>query len=147
MKFNKATLLKRVEDEIVAIANQAKADYEKQVERYEEAQRQWLDSKKPVLLKEAAEALLKRLKSNQVIEYPDLDRFRTDRYGRNSEALHFQHDKPKKPDACPSKQVQDLEALRDFLKLVNDEEVTTNGLIDSGFRNIAAILRPVLSCS
>ena len=142
MKFNRVALLeaidRSIEKEQIALTD---ADNAAMV-MYEEAKHDWLHSKKPEKLRIAAQRVVTLVDKGELVVKSDLTPLQTSRYDGGSH--HFSMDKPKpiQQNTC-NPTIKKLEALRDFLQLATDEDVTTNGLNESGFRNIGALLNSV----
>lgn len=139
MKFKTQKLLDVVESEIARRTTEAEEKYAAAVSEYEQAKAEWLDSEHPDELAKAARRLLDKLRKGRTATPDDLRGFK---YGRYGNSRVFRSRKPVKSDATfqPSGTAP-LENLRTFLLTVADEEVSSTGLRDVGFRNIAGILR------
>ncbi len=143
MKFSKQTLLKAVESEISRRVKAAEAAYRANLAEYAQSKADWLASEHPAALAEAAKAVVAKVRRGQVVEPNDVKAF--DGYAHRGHGHLFYGTKPERDTKNRQPNVATLEALRDFLATVSDNEVTSSGLREVGFRNIAAILRSAAS--
>lgn len=140
MKFKTADLLAAVEAEIKRRTTVAEHAFAKAQEDYAKGKAEWLASNHPTALSVAAKRIVEKVRKGRVVTITDLADFDTQSYRGPRHA--FTWNEPKRDStkgATP--QLDKLESLRDFLKAVSDDEVTSTGLREVGFRNIAEILR------
>lgn len=142
MKFSKKALLKAVDTEIAARTKAAESAYQTAVQEYEQAKVEWLASEHPAALAATAKAVAEKIRKGRVVTADDLKAF-----GRRSykEDHAFSGVRPNPETRLRKPNVAKLEALRDFLATVTDDEITSTGLREVGFRNLADILRKAAS--
>lgn len=135
MKFNRETLLKSIDDRIAQLKSGAEKAFVEETEEYERLKKEWLESDHPTYFLRAADELIKKARSG-LIRREDLTPFEVGYRGEAREEV-FRHDRPtyREPN------VKNLVSLRDFLRSVTDEEVSSSGLRDVGFRNIAHLMQ------
>ena len=140
MKFKTADLIKACEAEI-ARRNKAadKAFADAQI-AYAKGKADWLTSEHPTALAAAAKKIVEKVRKGRIVTEADLSEFDTSRYNGPRHAFTWQQPKRETTKGA-SANLDKLEALRDFLAAVGDDEVTSTGLREVGFRNIAEILR------
>lgn len=137
MKFNKSALLAATEKAIEAELDRIDAIQAQDVVTYEKAKADWLKSKKPKELKAAATLILGRIERGEVVTPHDGKAFEK---WSPSNYFHESEPDPERAKKLCNPRIRKLEALRDFLTMVTDDEVSTNGLNESGFRNVGSVL-------
>lgn len=138
MKFRTAALVKIVNDEIASRISAAEADLAGAEAEYEREKQEWLASEHPQALATAARSIVEKVRKGRLVTHDDLGAFGG---GYRSANHAFSAIKPEQKTKGRQPNVAKLEALRDFLAAVSDDEVTSSGLRDVGFRNIGEIIR------
>ena len=141
MKFNRTTLIASIDAEIVSRKERAEADFQKALAEYEKTKVKWLASEHPQALSDAAKAVVNKVRRGHVVTADDT-RALASRY---SDSHTFDGVEPSRATKCRQADTAQLQALREFLETVVDDEVTSSGLRDVGFRHIAQILRAAAS--
>lgn len=138
MKFNRIDLMNTIENRIAEAYSTANEKYHEAVKEYEYAKDQWLASDHSQYFVDEADKL-KGKALREVITTDDLKPFGYSWSDHPARQYVFSASTPKyrKPD------VDTLNQLLEFLRAVTDDEVSSSGLRDVGFRNIAQILRNV----
>lgn len=145
MKFNTTTLRKSVEAEIKRRHAEANKTFKEAQAAHDKAKAEWLASDKPQVIAAAAKRVAEKARRGRVITPEDLRDLSVERWS-NSPRNFFDYPEPERSKVTgATARVETLEALRDFLAAVADDEVTSTGLREVGFRNIAQILRAAAS--
>lgn len=136
MKFKRTTLINTINEQVVRAYADAQKVFEEDLRKYEEAETKWLCSEHREYFIDVGEALGKKARSAEVITREDLKPFQID-WSSNARNHVFNFTFPvlREPD------VSALQNLASFLETIADDEVSSSGLRDVGFRNIAQILR------
>lgn len=134
MKFNRMNLIKSIDENILIIRADARKKYDDAFTEYYDAEREWLASEHPAYFIEAAKELIRHADA-EVVTHDTLAPL-SNTYGSPAREHVFSRREPKyvEPD------VDELQNLRNFLADVTDEEVSSSGLRDVGFRNLARIM-------
>lgn len=138
MKFNRIELINTLENRIAEAHATANKDYSEAVKEYEAAKERWLNSDHGQYFLNEADKL-KEKAFQKVITTEDLEPFE---YSWSSSYARHHVFSAKLPTP-PKVNTDTLIHLLVFLKTVTDDEVSSSGLRDVGFRNIAQILRSV----
>ena len=129
MKFNRETLISTIETRISELVTEAEQAHAEAKVAYEKRKQEWLESEHPRYFGDEAEKLAAKARGGEVITSDTLSPFD---HGWRDEA---------KEHLFTGEEPSYLSNLRDFLQSVTDEEVSSSGLRDVGFRDIARILR------
>lgn len=136
MKFRTADLIAFVEKEIEARTTAADGLTEKTLQTYREARADWLASGKPERIRAIAQRLSEKVRKGRIVTEDDVAEILENRHTQDT--IYFRGgSEPKKKEPI----LGNLPALRDFLKTVADEEVSTSTLATVGFTKLAAIYR------
>lgn len=141
MKFNTATLKKSVETEIKRRHAEADKTFKDAQAAHAQRKAEWLASEHPQILATAAKRVAEKVRKGRVITPADLRDLDPDTWTRGERHAFAEEEPTRKSVSGATARVETLEALRDFLTSVADAEVTSTGLREVGFRNIAVILR------
>lgn len=136
MKFNRETLISTIETRISELVTEAEQAHAEAKVAYEKRKQEWLESEHPRYFGDEAEKLAAKARGGEVITSDTLSPF--DHGWRDEAKEHlFTGEEP----SYREPNTEALSNLRDFLQSVTDEEVSSSGLRDVGFRDIARILR------
>ena len=136
MKFQTKALLSAIDREIARRDKATEKKNAEERERHAKARREWLDSGAPEQLREAFKRLGEKLRRGGVVTTDDVRPFAPRWSGEEKITLA--------PDAKPTVHTTNygnLLNLREFLKTVSDPEVSSAGLRDVGFRDLAGLSR------
>lgn len=138
MKFNRIELINTLENRIAEAHATANKEYSEAVKKYMAEKEQWLNSDHGQYFLNEADKL-KEKAFQKVITTEDLKPFDCSwsSYPARHHVFSAKLPTPQKVDTGT------LSYLLKFLKTVTDDEVSSSGLRDVGFRNIAQILRSV----
>lgn len=140
MKFDTAALIQICDTEIEARTRAAEEAFAAAEAEYEQSKAAWLASDHPAALASASRSVLEKVRKGRIVTVDDLKVFGSGRWdGGGNHA--FTGIKPERKTKGRQPSLGQIQALRDFLGTVTDAEVTSSGLRDVGFRNIAAIIR------
>lgn len=143
MRFNTQKLLAAVEAEIARREKAAEEAFSKAVEEYEAQKAEWLASDHPAALRDCARLVVEKVRKGRIVTPDDVEPIASDRY-RAPRHLFYAVE-PKRETEKRKPNVSRLNDLREVLLAVEDDEITSSGLRDLGFRNIGDILRSAVA--
>jgi len=132
MKFKTIELIARIDDLIAERIKRADDKHAEDVAAHESFRAQWLDDHGPAYV-EFANRIKEKIRKGRPIVQGDLPQ---GVIGRYREFATFQSSNPPKHQAA---QIGDLTTLKAALSAVSDDYVTTTGLREVGFRDIAML--------
>lgn len=133
MKFNRTALIARIDSEIKRRTDDAAREDKRKAEQAIKDREVWV-LKHADKAKKAAQSITARLKKGEPVTWIDLGLTNGGGY-RDWPAGESDGSSPTDP------RTGQLTSLRRFLELVGDDEVTSSGLRDAGYRDLASILR------
>lgn len=137
MKISTKKLLATVEAAIKAEDAEAKRRTREAREKYDKAKADWLASDKPQQLGDHAKAIASKARRQQVITRKDLANLDADGFNGRARDLVFDASEPTPVEP----RYGSLVALRDVLKTVTDEEISSTTLREMGFMRLERLLR------
>lgn len=140
MKFKTADLLAAVNAEIKRRTTAADKAFSDAQDAYAKGKAEWLASEHPAALATAAKRIAEKVRKGRVVTETDLLDFDTRSYSGPRHAFTWLEPRRETTKGA-TPYLDKLESLRDFLMAVGDDEITSTGLREVGFRNIAEILR------
>lgn len=136
MKFRTDHLISRIETIMAERMRRTQELKEQDAREAQEARDTWLREMQPHWT-EFGVALQERLRSGEPVTYDIVpEALQKSSYNRNE--LHFHV--PAKPVERKA-DIEDLRALKRMLIAVQDDHITTSGLAEIGFRDVASLFR------
>jgi hypothetical protein len=135
MIFERAHLLKRLDEREAAAKEVALVRHRDALKRHRDAVQEWKAMKGPAL-QVLLETLDDKINRGGVITSEDV--VALTRYSDNRLLFSGSTDEPVEPQGPWLSREQ--EAFRDFLNLIEDEKVSSSALRDAGFRNLRTLI-------